>query len=223
MGKIYQAIKIKEVIDTFGIKNFVETGTGIANSLSYVLNIRPDDLNVYTIELDIGLYNNLFDKFYGTPNLHLINGHSHVVINNIMKTMSSEPTLFWHDAHFPGADFNINGSTYTSELDVAKRIPLESELRAIKGSGRDISKDVFVLDDLRIYKNGPYEEGNWDLKECAGADNIDFVYDLFDETHIIIESYIAHGFLILFPIGTDIQICKNIVEGVVRKIFIVIK
>lgn len=30
MGQIYQAIKPKEVIETFGIKNFVETGTGIA-------------------------------------------------------------------------------------------------------------------------------------------------------------------------------------------------
>jgi hypothetical protein len=216
MGQIYQAIKPKEVIETFGIKNFVETGTGIADSLSYILNVRPDDLNVYTIELMDELHSKLVEKFEGTPNLHLIKGYSHVEMKNILETLSSEPTLFWHDAHFPGADFNINGATYTSESDPTKRIPLESELRVIKESGRDISKDVFVLDDLRVYKDGPYEGGNWDLRQYAGADNINFVYELFDETHVIIESYVAQGFLILFPVDADIEVCKDLIEGVVN-------
>ena len=147
MGQIYQAIKPKEVIETFGIKNFVETGTGIADSLSHILNVRPEDLNVYTIELMDELHSQLVKKFEGTPNLHLIKGYSNVEMKTVVEQLSSEPTLFWHDAHFPGADFNINGASYTSEPDPVKRIPLESELRVIKESGRDISKDVFVLDD----------------------------------------------------------------------------
>jgi hypothetical protein len=215
MGQIYQAIKPKEVIETFGIKNFVETGTGIADSLSHILNVRPDDLNVYTIELMDELHKQLVERFEDTPNLHLIKGYSNIEMKTVVEQLSSEPTLFWHDAHFPGADFNINGATYTSESDPVKRIPLESELRVIKESGRDISKDVFVLDDLRVYKDGPYEGGNWDLRTVAGSDNIDFVYELFDETHVIIESYVAQGFLILFPIDTDLEVCKDLIEGVV--------
>jgi hypothetical protein len=190
MGQIYQAIKPKEVIETFGIKNFVETGTGIADSLSHILNVRPDDLNVYTIELMDELHNQLVERFEGTPNLHLIKGYSNVEMKTVVEQLSSEPTLFWHDAHFPGADFNINGASYTSEPDPVKRIPLESELRVIKESGRDISKDVFVLDDLRVYKDGPYEGGNWNLRNVAGADNIDFVYEL-------------------------LEVCKDLIEGVV--------
>jgi hypothetical protein len=216
MGQIYQAIKPKEVIETFGIKNFVETGTGIADSLSHILNVRPDDLNVYTIELMGELHKQLVERFEDTPNLHLIKGYSNIEMKTVVEQLSSEPTLFWHDAHFPGADFNINGASYTSEPDPVKRIPLESELRVIKESGRDISKDVFVLDDLRVYKDGPYEGGNWDLRTVAGSDNIDFVYELFDETHVIIESYVAQGFLILFPIDADLEVCKDLIEGVVN-------
>jgi nucleoside-diphosphate-sugar epimerase len=89
MGQIYQAIKPKEVIETFGIKNFVETGTGIADSLSYILNVRPDDLNVYTIELMDELHSKLVEKFEGTPNLHLIKGYSHVEMKNILGGRNS--------------------------------------------------------------------------------------------------------------------------------------
>lgn len=216
MGQIYQAIDAQKVIETFNIANFVETGTGVADTLSYILNTNANNLQIYSIELMDELYDKLVQKFEGTSNLHLIKGYSHIEIKNILKELSPDPTLFWHDAHFPGADFNINGATYTSEPDPTKRIPLESELRAIKESGRDISKDIFVFDDLRVYKDGPYDGGNWPLRNVAGADGIDFVYELFDETHIIIESYIAQGFLILFPIDTDIDICKNLVVGTIE-------
>lgn len=215
MGHINQAIKVRNVFDTLGIKNFVETGTGVAESLSHVLDVRPDDVKVYTVELMDQLHDQLVAKFGQVPNLNLIKGYSHIEMKNIVEELSTDPTLFWHDAHFPGADFNINGATYTSEPDATKRIPLESELRAIVDSGRDTTKDVFVLDDLRVYKDGPYEGGNWNLRAKAGADNIDFVYELFDDTHYIIESYAAQGFLILFPIDTDIETCKDLVVGIV--------
>ena len=35
------------------------------------------------------------------------------------------------------------------------------------------------MDDLRVYKDGPYEGGNWEYRSQAGSDNIDFVYELF--------------------------------------------
>ena len=41
----------------------------------------------------------------------------------------------------------------------------------------------------------------------------DFIYLNF----IIIESHISHGFVILFPIDTDLEVCNNLVEGVVNK------
>jgi hypothetical protein len=215
MGQINQAVNVSDVINTFAIKNFVETGTGTGESLGNVLSLpESKELTLYSIELIDQIYEYLTGKFKN-DNLNLIKGYSHEEIVKIMDTISNEPTLFWHDAHFPGADFKIDGATYTSEKDPVKRIPLEYELRGVINSGRDISKDIFIIDDLRVYKDGDYETGNWDLREQAGADNIDFVYELFDDTHIIIESLVAQGFLILFPINTEVSVCKRLVNGVV--------
>lgn len=218
MGQINQAIKVDKVIENFNIKNFIETGTGMGESLEYLLTLdESKNLNINSIELMDQLYNILEQKFRFVKNLNLIKGYSHEEIGKLMEVISDEPTLFWHDAHFPGADFKIDGATYTSEKDDTKRIPLESELRKVVGSGRDISNDVFVMDDLRVYKDGPYEGGNWEYRSQAGSDNIDFVYELFDETHIIIESHIAQGFLILFPISTSEKVCQTLIEGIVEE------
>jgi len=212
MGTIYNAVKLKEVIETFNIKNFVETGTGSGESLSYIINLEIDDINIYTIEVIDEIYNFIVDKFNIFKNVNLIKGYSHIEMSKILEKLSPLPTLFWNDAHFPGADYGINEATYTSETDAIKRIPLETELRIIKESGRDISKDVFILDDLRVYKDGPYESGNWDMREVCGGDSIDFVYDLFKDSHFIIESYLSQGYLILFPINSDSELCKNLIN-----------
>lgn len=212
MGTIYNAVKLKEVIETFNIKNFVETGTGLGESLSYIINLEIDDINIYTIEVIDEIYNFIVDKFNIFKNVNLIKGYSHIEMSKILEKLSPLPTLFWNDAHFPGADYGINEATYTSETDAIKRIPLETELRIIKESGRDISKDVFILDDLRVYKDGPYESGNWDMREVCGGDSIDFVYDLFKDSHFIIESYLSQGYLILFPINSDSELCKNLIN-----------
>ena len=79
---------------------------------------------------------------------------------------------------------------------------------------KDIKNDIFVIDDLWIYEEGPYEGGNWDKRSTCGADNIDFVNDLFEDTHYIIKSYAAQGFIILFPLSFDITSdVQNLVVG----------
>lgn len=208
MGTIYDAIKLKEVIKTFNIKNFVETGTGSGDSITSVIDLNIEDINIYSIEVIDEIHNFAVDKFKMFKNVNLVKGYSHIEISKILEKLSPLPTLFWNDAHFPGADYGINGATYNSEPDAVKRIPLETELRIIKNSSRDISKDVFILDDLRVYKDGPFQGGNWDMRETCGDNNIDFVYDLFKDSHIIIESYRSQGYLILFPMNSYLELCN---------------
>lgn len=199
MGQIYQAVKLKELFVEYGIKNFVETGTGIGDTLMEIIINKPEELNVYTIELMDELYQPLVEKFGEIPYIHLLKGYSHEQMKVALDMLSSEPTLFWHDAHFPGADFQINGATYTSEPDPEKRIPFYAELKAIKDSGRDISKDIIISDDLWIYEDGPFEVGNWPLRSAAGGEGVDFVYDMFSDTHHIFKSYVKQGFVIMLP------------------------
>jgi hypothetical protein len=76
-----------------------------------------------------------------------------------------------------------------------------------------VSQDVFVIDDLRVYKPGPYTEGDWDLRGVAGGNGIGFVYELFSETHHIFELFIIQGFVLLFPRDVDIELYRNLVKA----------
>jgi hypothetical protein len=199
MGQVYEAVKLKELFIEYGIENFVETGSGIGDTITQIIINKPENINIFTIELMDELHANLVTKFGDIPYLNLLKGYSHEQIRVVIDQISDKPTLFWHDAHFPGADFGIGGATYTSESDPIKRIPLHAELQAIKDSGRDITNDVIISDDLWIYEDGPYEVGNWHLRTQAGGDGVDFVYEMFSDTHHIFKSYAKQGFLILLP------------------------
>jgi len=58
---------------------------------------------------------------------------------------------------------------------------------------------VFILDDLRIYEDGPYEYGNWDLRKFIPNLNLDFLNDIVSKTHTISKDMRHQGFLILTP------------------------
>ena len=55
MGQLNQAIKIKNVLDYYDIKNFVETGTGQAEVVQTVVE-ADENLNIHTIEVIPEIY-----------------------------------------------------------------------------------------------------------------------------------------------------------------------
>jgi hypothetical protein len=65
--------------------------------------------------------------------------------------------LFWLDAHFPGADYQQ--ADYAAETHLPRRLPLEKELSLIHDL-RAGAADILLVDDLRIYRDGPFENGN---------------------------------------------------------------
>lgn len=200
MGQLNQAIQIKNVIDFYKVENLIETGTGKAEVVRDVSCINQN-LNIHTIEIIEPLYekNKINFSYLKNVNWHL--GSSVDVLPKILPSLVGN-TLFWMDAHFPGADFGF--ASYEDEKDHDKRLPLKKELEVIL-TNKDITNDIFVLDDLWIYEDGPYETGNWEKRSTCGADNIDFVNEFFENTHYIIRSYNAQGFIILFPLSLDIS------------------
>ena len=208
MGLLNQAVHIKNVLDTCKIKNFVETGTGIGEVVSSVC--REDyDLNVHTIEIMEEIYkkNLITYSYLDNVNWHL--GKSFDILPEILPTLKGN-TLFWMDAHFPGADFGL--ASYGDVEDMDERLPLQKELETIV-KNKDVTNDVFVIDDLRIYEDGPFEEGNWPDRKLYGGDGIDFIDDIFEETHYVIKSYVKQGFIILFPITQDEDAFEDMING----------
>ena len=212
MGQLNEAIQIKNVLDFYDIKNFVETGTGQAEVVQTVVE-ADDSLNVHTIEVIPEIYdkNKINFSYLKDVNWHL--GTSFDILPEILPDLKGT-TLFWMDAHFPGADFGL--SSYGDEKDDDKRLPLKKELETIV-ENRDVSNDVFVIDDLRIYEDGPFGDGNWEDREKYGGDGIEFIEELFDETHYVVKSYNAQGSILLFPVSKDIENeAGNLVVGAVE-------
>ena len=212
MGQLNEAIQIKNVLDFYDIKNFVETGTGKAEVVQSVVE-ADDSLNVHTIEVIPEIYdkNKINFSYLKDVNWHL--GTSFDILPEILPDLKGT-TLFWMDAHFPGADFGL--SSYGDEKDDDKRLPLKKELETIVAN-RDVTNDVFVIDDLRIYEDGPFGDGNWEDREKYGGDGIEFIDELFDETHYVVKSYNAQGSILLFPVSKDIENeAGNLVVGAVE-------
>ena len=212
MGQLNQAIQIKNVLDFYDIKNFVETGTGQAEVVQTVVE-ADDTLNIHTIEVIPEIYdkNKINFSYLKDVNWHL--GTSFDILPEILPDLKGT-TLFWMDAHFPGADFGL--SSYGDEKDDDKRLPLKKELETIVAN-RDVTNDVFVIDDLRIYEDGPFGDGNWEDREKYGGDGIEFIEELFDETHYVVKSYNAQGSILLFPVSKDIENeAENLVVGAVE-------
>lgn len=212
MGQLNQAIQIKNVLDFYDIKNFVETGTGQAEVVQTVVE-ADENLNIHTIEVIPEIYdkNKINFSYLKDVNWHL--GTSFDILPEILPDLKGT-TLFWMDAHFPGADFGL--SSYGDEKDDDKRLPLKKELETIVAN-RDVTNDVFVIDDLRIYEDGPFGDGNWEDREKYGGDGIEFIEELFDETHYVVKSYNAQGSILLFPVSKDIENeAGNLVVGAVE-------
>ena len=212
MGQLNEAIQIKNVLDFYDIKNFVETGTGQAEVVQTIVE-ADDSLNVHTIEVIPEIYdkNKINFSYLKDVNWHL--GTSFDILPEILPDLKGT-TLFWMDAHFPGADFGL--SSYGDEKDDDKRLPLKKELETIV-ENRDVTNDVFVIDDLRIYEDGPFGDGNWEDREKYGGDGIEFIEELFDETHYVVKSYNAQGSILLFPVSKDIENeAGNLVVGAVE-------
>lgn len=171
---------------------FVETGTANGDSLAYAAlhNFK----HLYSIEIDMECANNAAKRFEADKRIMVLCGSSSSVLTKIAYK-HQEPILFWLDAHFPG---EMHGLPYDHEKNMQLRLPLETELSIISNS-RDVSKDYFIIDDLRIYEDGPFAGGIWRDRKRIGGDGIKFIYDLFDKTHKISRDYRNEGYIILKP------------------------
>lgn len=186
----------------FGVRHFVETGTGKGDSLAHAetqLLFRT----LLSCEIDMGMADNAMARFENEPRVRIFNEKSLEFLDWVSCILPhDESILFWLDAHFPGADQGFGGQAgFGDEKDESIRLPLENELKII-GWNRPNSRDVIICDDLRIYTDGPFQSGNVpaDVRPfCPKERNIDFVHRLMDATHDVQELYEHEGYILITP------------------------
>lgn len=199
MGAIY-TFDINQLIKQYGLSTYVETGTGIGISLQHAL-LFPFQ-KFFSIELDPRLYEQANTK-YRAKNVSIKYGRSRDQLPKILVDSEiKDNILFFLDAHFPGADFDphLNTDRYAKSIQiyVEDALPLKKELEIIKKFRTD-KPDVIIIDDLRIYEDGNYEDGNWSERSKYDIKGREFIAEIFNRTHNI-EIVLNHqGYLILTP------------------------
>ena len=197
MGIINHPVKLGKLVDKFKLQNFVESGTGTGDSMRVVVDSNLFE-NYNAIELENFFIQNLKKTF--ANRVRFYEGYSKNEMHNVLNDLDQSPTLFWLDAHFPGSDYQH--LPYDSIKDETIRIPLKTELQIIT-ENRDVSSDIFIIDDLRVYKDADYECGGaWIHRKTAGADNCDFIEKLIGETHILVEHLRDQGYIVAYPINS---------------------
>lgn len=196
------AYSFREFWEELGLVNFVETGTGMGDTISYVWAQLTKEERLSGKLLSIEIHPILVKKAIDRLALEDVKckifcDNSTDGLKRICQEEIISPTLFFLDAHFPGADFHLND--YLFEKDELVRLPLEEELKTIV-MYRSIKDDVFIIDDLRLYEEGNYDMGNWSKESGAVHTGTKFVYDLLEDTHCIIKDYRYGGLLIGVPL-----------------------
>jgi len=181
-------------LDQYSCNVFVETGTGIGTGLAYALTHNFDKL--YSMEINYQLYHECKDKF-NDSRLELIHNTSLSGLKIILPELDkNDKVLFWLDAHFPGADFQLG--SYDDKISEILKLPLKSEIELIHKTRKNC-KDVFIIDDLQLFEDGDYElKWEQDFIDKFRRSN-EFIYNLYSKTHNFIKDYRHQGFLILEP------------------------
>ena len=200
MGEI-NIFNFKPLLEKTGCKIYVETGTGVGVCLSHMLNYNFDEY--HSIDLDPKQINAAIKKFQNI-NVFFYNDFSTEALKRIVPILKKDvPVFFFLDAHFPDADFN--GASYEETILKFKdqAMPLWDELKIIR-SARDTSKDVFVIDDWKIYDpRHNYQYGGWEygvVQEKAGImSDGQKIIDLFSDTHDCHVDTNHQGFLFITP------------------------
>jgi len=186
MGKVHQH-DINGFIEWYSLDTFIETGTFLGESLQHALNFNFKRL--ISIELSQFHFNNAIDKFKYEKRVRLIHANSTDAIKMINYD-DFNGILFWLDAHLP----QRTDATLIDVTDENTIFPLKAELEyllKIRGN-----KDVFIIDDLRLYEKNNYHNGNCNIDNVQGTIDFD---SIFNYTHYVKRDLRSTGYLIATP------------------------
>lgn len=187
MGSL-STFDIKVIKEKYGLTAFVETGTWQGAAVEYARASQFE--KIYSVEVHHGFWEQATKKFSVYQHIRILKGVSIEVLPKILPDIAVDKTLWWLDAHLHEA--------YGVEKSIADSFPLEKELQNILAS-RDISGDVFIIDDLRIYEDGPFTSGKCPRAHQSPIKGIQFIHDILGKTHTIEKRYEHEGYIVAMP------------------------
>jgi hypothetical protein len=193
MGFINQ-FNVDRIIRDYQINYFFETGTWKGDAVAYALQFPFE--KIISAEIIPEIADKAKWRFQKESRVKIIEASSPDALYAELPPLNGN-CLFWLDAHFPGADAGMRRYDAINDEDI--RLPLEKELTIIHQLRKNY-QDVLIIDDLRVYEEGPYENGN------APSDTLpkknrepDFISRFYGKTHITMKTYRNEGYLLLFP------------------------
>lgn len=185
MGRITRH-PIAEWRKRYSLDCFVETGTWRGDGVQAALDAGFE--RVYSVEQSPMLARAARERFRDCPSVGILTGNSPAVLRWLVPQLEGRRILWWLDAHLP--------ERYFDAQETAHRCPLVYELQhtAERPGGR---QDVFVADDLRLLKRGPYASGNFRGHLFPGLDDVVALLD--SQRRFVVEDTRDEGYLVARP------------------------
>jgi hypothetical protein len=131
---------LRGVLQRFGIRSFVETGTSEGFTVCAVHGLVDQ---LVSIELQDAKYQQALCENLNIPHVKILHGDSAVVLEQVVQHLRRRPTLFWLDSHMSEAD-GVPDST-----------PIEAEIRNVLHHW-PAEMTWLMIDDARLFGASPY-------------------------------------------------------------------
>ena len=182
----WQTFDLARMISDYESRFLIETGTGSGVDIEFAGTFSFE--HVYSIEKSHKLA--IKTAFRNARNLKMtiIQGLSERGLAAALEEIPGEaPIIFWMDTH-PSFEKSALPSPLERELSLIARL-------------RDPSHDIFLIDDLRFYEDGDFEEGPCPSAQLAppAFRNLDFIENILGATHQVSRLIQRTGYLCAFP------------------------
>ena len=193
MGAI-NLFNLSRIICDYNISYFFETGTWKGDAVAFAL--QHPFKKIISAEIVPAIASEAKFRFQQEPRVTIIEASSAEALTTELPSLNSN-CLFWLDAHFPGADAGLERYDAIKDEDI--RLTKKKELAIIHDLRKNYN-DLLIIDDMRVYEEGHYENRNSPADTLPRNNrNLDFINLLFGRTHITMKTYRNEGYILLFP------------------------